>query len=199
MRDWLHRRARWLSLTGFLLVAFCFLLPFVAVACDAPGGFGRVQPGGSTTYTGFDLVTGDRPDVTVDRLRPPAQRRDDRLGPQPLAIAAAVLVAAGAVTAVALSRRRVRRATGAALGAAAAVFLVANQATAVALLTLRLREQLTVPMPPGREAGDYVRTGNGFWLALILLATIAAANTAGLLTRPLGRLRPRSRARAGAV
>jgi hypothetical protein len=183
MRDWLHRAARWLSPAGFLLVAVCFLLPFVAVACDAPGGFGRVEPGGTTTYTGFDLVTGGEPDVTADRLRPPAARRDDRLGPQPLAIAVIVLVAAGVVSAVALPRRRSRRAAGAALAAVAALLLVANQATVVALLAARLREQLTVPMPAEREAGDFVKSQNGFWLALILLVALAAANAIGLARR----------------
>src|SRR5947207_3332653 len=81
--DVARRASRWLSPVGFVLVALFFVLPFVSVSCDAPGGFGRAAPGGTTTYTGLTLVTGGTPEVApTDRVRPAADRRDDRLGVQ---------------------------------------------------------------------------------------------------------------------
>lgn len=87
MRPWLRRLARGLTPAAFVLAGPCFLLPFVSVSCAAPGGFGRAAPGGTTSYTGLDLVTGGAPTVTAGQLRPAQQQRDDRLPPQLLALA----------------------------------------------------------------------------------------------------------------
>ncbi|WP_212831386.1 hypothetical protein [Catellatospora sp. TT07R-123] len=173
--------ARWASPAGLLLAGFCLLLPFLAVSCDAPGGYGRAAPGGTTTYTGWDLAVGGTPEVTPDHLRPAEAVRDDTLPPQPLAIAVAVLVVAGLGAAAAIRGARARRAATALAAAVAAVFLVASQATARALLESRLREQLTAPMPAGKTAADYIADQGGFALCLLLLTLIALANAIGWL------------------
>jgi len=38
------------------LALLVFLLPFLSVSCDAPGGFGRVAQGGTTSDTGVELA-----------------------------------------------------------------------------------------------------------------------------------------------
>lgn len=180
VRRWLGRVARVLSPAGFVLVGLCFLLPFAAVSCDAPGGFGRAAPGGSTTYTGFDLATGGEPAVTADRVRPLQEQRDDRLAPQVLAWVVLGLSAAGLGLA-AVRDRRVRRAGVAVFAVLAGVAHLANQYTVEALLAARLREQLTAPMPAGKSAEDFVQTGPGFGAVLLLVAAIAVGNGVGLL------------------
>ena len=182
----MRRLSRGLSPAALTLAGLCFALPFVTVGCDAPGGYGRAAPGGTTTYSGADLLAGDDPRVSpADRIRPPQARRDDRVGPRPGAIAALVLIGAGivltVVTADALRRRRAATAVAAAAGAVLAV----EQALVESTVGTRLAEQLTVPMPAGHQATDYVHTGTGFWLCLGLLVATATLNTAGWL-----RLRP---------
>ncbi|HET6215325.1 MAG TPA: hypothetical protein VFE14_20840 [Micromonosporaceae bacterium] len=181
-----RRLTRYFTPTGFVLAALCFLLPFATVSCDAPGGYGRSAPGGTTTYTGVDLVVGGAPTVDPKHLRPVGERWDDRLNPQILAIVTLVLILAGIAT-VALRQARVRRAVAAGLAAAAAIFLLANQATTEALLVARLESQLSVPMPAGKGAGDYVKTGNGFGFALIILIAVLLGN---LIAWLVGRSRP---------
>lgn len=137
IRGWLRRSSHNLSSAGFLLVLCCFLLPFVTVSCEAPGGFGRAAPGGSTTYTGVDLSIGGAPQVTpADELRQPAERTADRLDPQLLAIAVLGLAAAGTVATFLIAEPGRRRTVAASLSTIAAVFLVANQATVEALLAV---------------------------------------------------------------
>ena len=79
---------RWLRPAGFVLAGLFLLMPFIAVSCDTPGGYGRAAPGGTTTYTGTDLISGGSPEVTEDKVREGA---DQKLDPQPLAMAAALL------------------------------------------------------------------------------------------------------------
>jgi hypothetical protein len=168
--------ARWFTLTGFLLAGLCFVLPFVTVSCDVPGGYGRAKPGGSTTYVGVDLVAGDQPDVRPsDAVRPEAERREDRIGPQPLAIAALLLAGLGAVTA-GLARVGVRRASAALIALAAAGCLALNQALTQRILADRIGEQLTAPLPPGKVPADYVHTEAGFLLCLVLLVVTGLGN-----------------------
>ncbi|MDI1462447.1 hypothetical protein QEZ54_15860 [Catellatospora sp. KI3] len=176
--------ARWASPAALILAGFCLLLPFLAVSCDAPGGYGRAAPGGTTTYTGWDLAVGGAPEVTPDHLRPAAQAQDDTLPPQPLAIAVLVLVVAGLAAALAIGGVRARRAATALAAAIGVVFLVANQATARALLESRLREQLTAPMPSGKTAADFIADQGGFALCLLLLTLVAIFNAVGWLRAP---------------
>jgi hypothetical protein len=168
------RFIRALTPAGFLLAGLCFVLLFATVSCDAPGGFGRAAPGGTTTYTGLDLSLNGAP--SVDRPAPLAQQRDDRLGVQPLAVGLAILIIGGGITATVIRHARQRRITAAGIATAAAVFLVANQVTIQQLLASRLREQLTVPMPAGKRAVDFIHTGSGFAACLLILLGIAVGN-----------------------
>jgi hypothetical protein len=178
------RAGRLLSPAGFALAGILFSLPFIAVSCEAPGGFGRATAGGTTVYRGFDLVTGAAPSVTPDHLRPIAQQQPDALPVQLLAVAALVLIVAGLVTTMALRLPGPRRAVAGLIAALAALALSANQATVHTLLESRLREQLTEPMPEGRTAADFVQNQGGFWACVAVLGLLAAGNA-------LGRLRAR--------
>jgi hypothetical protein len=165
-------------LTGFLLAGLCFVLPFVTVSCDAPGGYGRAAAGASTAYSGIDLAVGGQPDVD-GALRPPAARQPDRLPVQPLALAGLLLVLAGAVVVGTVRAARTRRGTAGVLAVAGAAAVAAAVTTAQAVVETRLVEQLTVPMPAGHRAGDYVATGRGAGLCLTLLAVLGVLNLAG--------------------
>jgi hypothetical protein len=177
----LRRITRWFTLTGFVLAGLCFVLPFVSVSCDVPGGYGRAKPGGSTTYVGVDLVAGDEPDIRPsDAVRPPAEQREDRVGPMPLAIAALVLAGAGAVAA-GLRKPGGRRMSAALIALAAAVCLAVNQAVTKQLLADRIRDQLTAPLPAGKVPADYVHTEGGFMFCLLLLVVTAIGNTVAWL------------------
>jgi hypothetical protein len=165
---------RMLTPTGFVLTGLCLVLPFVTVSCDAPGGFGRAEPGGTTTYSGVDLVSGGGP--TVDKLLPAAQQHGDRLGVQPLAVVFVLLLVAGAVATWLIRERQRRRITAAALAAVGIMLLAANQVTTSALLQARLSEQLAVPMPAGKRAADYVHTDGGFAVCLLALLILLATN-----------------------
>jgi hypothetical protein len=172
----LRRATRWVSLAGFVLAGLCFLLPFVTVSCDVPGGYGRADPGGNTTYLGIDLVAGDEPEVRPpDKERPAGSRRPDRVGPQPLAIAALVLIGAGAAVA-GVHRNGVRRAGSALVGLAAAGFLTLNQAVTQKQLADLVAAQLTGPPPEGRTPASYVHTESGFLICLVLLVLTALGN-----------------------
>ncbi len=169
---------RWLRPAGFVLAGLFLLMPFVAVSCEAPGGFGRAAPGGTTTYTGVDLMGGGSPDVTADKVR---EGTDERLDPQPLLMAAGLLIFAGALIALIFEHQLLRRAVLTAVAGAAAVFLVANQLTVQALLRARLREQLTQPIPAGKQISDYVQNQSGFWLCLSTLVVLVMLNGLGWL------------------
>lgn len=175
------RWGRLFSPAGLVLAGLLFLAPFLAVSCDAPGGYGRAAPGGTTTYTGWDLATGGTPDVSADHLRPAGQRRDDVLPPQPLAGAVLVLVVIGVLVTVGVGRARTRRGVVAVIAAIGALFLLVNQATARVLIEERLREQITAPLPAGKQVGDFVQDQGGFAFALLALVLVALGNVAGWL------------------
>ena len=178
----LGRLTRWLTPAGLFLAGLLLLLPFVAVSCETPGGYGRGGAGSTTTYTGVDLVTGDAPAVSpVDRILPREQQRDDRVGVRPLAVAVLLLIVVALVTSITLVSRWRRRLTSTVLATLAALSLIAEQVTVQSLLAARLREQLTAPLPAGRQVGDYVQAQPGFWLCLFTLLAVAVANGAGLL------------------
>ncbi|HKD96347.1 MAG TPA: hypothetical protein VKB69_01980, partial [Micromonosporaceae bacterium] len=91
------------------------------------------------------------------------------------------LIIVGVVCAVRLRSRLRRRITLTVVGAVAALFLVADQVTVRALLQSRLREQLTVSMPAGKNAADYVRDQGGFWFCLLALLVVTLGNGIGWL------------------
>jgi len=173
------RLGRWFNPTVLILAGLCFVLPFVTVGCDTPGGYGRAAPGGTTTYNGVDLAIGGEPRVTPpERVRPLPPGRSDRLW-QPAAAAVLVLIVAGTVLTVTIGDRRLRRASLASLAGVAAATLLVNQALVEADLAVRVSDYLTQPLPAGRSARDYVHTGPGFALALLLLSAAALVNGIG--------------------
>ena len=114
----------------------------------------------------------------------------DTLWPQPAAGATLLLILAGTAIAFALRDRRVRRASLAAIAAVAATALLVNQALVEAELAVRVGERLTQPLPAGKAVRDYVQTGIGFVVCLVLLTAVAGgqpdrvAEIAAASTRP---------------
>ena len=168
----IKRVARAGSPVTLALAFVLFLLPFLSVACDAPGGYGRMGGGGTTTYTGLDLAIGSSPSVDNDHLRPATAQRSDDLGAQPLVAVAALGVFAAVVLRVAPARHRRLSALLAALQRGAA-----RGGTLLARTTLvdRVAEQARVPYPAGKSAGDHVRWAIGFWIVFVLIALGAAS------------------------
>jgi len=188
MRAILRRAGRWFSPVSLTLAGLCFVLPFVTVSCDAPGGFGRAAPGGTTTYTGVDLMVGGEPDVTPpDRVRPMPTGQNDQLWPQPTAIGVFVALIVGVGIAVRVGNPRARRGGIAIVATAAVTALLVNQALVEGELTARVADGLTAPMPAGKRAGDFVHTGLGFIACAALLVLAGVLNAIGWW-----RLRPRA-------
>ena len=175
------RVARVASPVTLALAFVLFLLPFLSVSCDAPGGYGRMRAGGTTTYTGLDLAMGSSPSVDNDHLRPAAEQQSDDLGVQPLVALAALGTLAGVVLPLVSARRRRLSALLAALSAA---LLVVGTLVARATLVDRVAEQATVPFPAGKSAGDYVRWGIGFWIVFALTVLGAALGAIGARRDP---------------
>jgi hypothetical protein len=186
-----RKAGRFVNPTTLILAGLCFVLPFISVGCDTPGGYAGTSPGGTTTYNGVALVVGGEPEVTPDKQRPVPPGEDDRLPPQPAAAAVLLLIVAATGFAIRTQEPRVRRASVAALTAVGATALLVNQALVQAELTLRVSDHLTrmaqtgVQLDPAKTARDYVHTGQGFLLCLLLLVLVAAANGIGWWrTRP---------------
>jgi hypothetical protein len=169
---------RWFRPAGFVVAAFFLLLPFVAVSCDVPGGFGRAAPGGTTTYTGVHLLGGESPDVTpTEKVR--ADGVDEKLDPQPLMLVVVILLVGGVIVAIAVQNQLLRRAILTVVSGVAAISLLANQITVGALLRERIRAQVHQPLPPDKEIGDYVHNQLGFWACLGTLVLLVMLNGVG--------------------
>src|SRR5262245_2822169 len=170
-RRWRH----WLSAGLFALVVLCFVLPFASTSCTLPGGYGRGAQGTSTVYRGVDLAFGSVPAVTPgDRPPRPGSSPDDgRLGVQPFALLALLAALAG----IGLAWTRGAGLT-AALAGLDALLLVVAQLVAVGEIAGRVD---STALPGGRSQTDYVNTGQGFLLALLLLAVVAAVNVGAVL------------------
>ncbi|MEV0607229.1 Hsp70 family protein [Polymorphospora rubra] len=188
------RRRGWGRPLLLAAVLICFGLPFATVSCGLPGGYGRADAGGTTTYRGSTLITGTAPEVSAGDLAAPADRRPDRLPPQLPLLAAALAVVAALGFAVRFRTRPVAPAAATSgptpagrlrpglpgwLCLAAAVLLVAGELLLLRQLTARVRDLGTVPAD--RAAGDYVDVGAGFWLALALLVVVVAADLRTML------------------
>ena len=178
----LNRIARVTSPATLVLALVLFLLPFLSVSCDAPGGYGRMQPGGTTAYSGVDLMTGSAPSVDDDRLRPETEQQPDELPAQPLLLLAAAAIVAAIANPFARATRRRLAAVVAALGAAV---LVIGMLVARATLVDRVAEHATQPFPAGKSAGDYVKIGIGFWLATALSLVGSALGAFGSRASPV--------------
>lgn len=168
------RLVRIASPSTLALALIMLLLPFLSVSCDVPGGFGRVTQGGTTSYTGVDLLVGGDPAVTEENLRPIGEAQDDNIGVQPAVVLGAIVVLAA--LALALMRRSLL-----AVGAAAAgwVLMVLGLLGARRNLTDRLETQLVTPLPDGKTPGDYVAIGPGFWLMTLLIAVAVGLGLLG--------------------
>jgi hypothetical protein len=181
----LRKAGRFFNPTTVILAGLCFVLPFVSVGCDTPGGYAGASPGGTTTYNGIALIVGGEPEVTPGKERPVPPGEDDRLPPQPAAAAVLLLIVAATGFAIRTHEPRVRRAAVAGLAAVGATALLVNQALVQAELTLRVSDHLTrlaqtgVTLDPAKTARDYVHTGPGFGLCLLLLALVAVVNGIG--------------------
>jgi len=172
-----HRRWRhWLSAALFALVVLCFALPFASTSCTAPGGYGRGAQGTSTVYRGVDLALDAVPAVTPSDRPPRAGSlpNDGQLGVQVLALLA-LLAALGGV-ALAWSRGAQLTAAYTVLGA---VLLVAAQLAAVTQIASGIGTQAS--LPSGKSQADFVGTGPGFLLALLLLAITLSVNVVAAL------------------
>ena len=151
---------------GFVVAGVLMFMPFISVSCDVPGGYARAAPGGTTKYSGIDLMLGGEPAVDPpDKLREGASAH---LAPQPLAILTVLLLIAGIVITLRVEQTVVRRATIALLSGVAAVCVVVNQIT--------VQTQLHERVPP-----KYVHNQPGFWLCLTMLVIVMAANAIGWL------------------
>lgn len=186
-----RKAGRWFNPVTLLLAMGCFVLPFVSVSCGTPGGYAGASPGGTTSYNGVALVVGGRPEVTDGYERAVPAGEDDRLPPQPALAAALVAIAAAGAAAVRVRPVRTRRTTVAALAAAGAAALLVGQVLVEAELTVRVSDHLArmaaegVALDATKTARDYVQTGHGFLLCLVLLTLVIMVNGVGWwLARP---------------
>jgi len=162
---------RWLSAALFLLVTGCFALPFASTSCTLPGGYGRGAQGTSTVYRGVDLAFDTVPAVTPPDRAPRSDSlpNEGQLGFQPLVLLALLVAVAG--IGVALTR-------GASVtvghAAATAILLAIGQWAAILAISGQIGGSES--LPSGKTQGDYVNTGPGFLLALVLLVVLMAIN-----------------------
>jgi hypothetical protein len=173
--------ARVVSPAGFMIALLFFLLPFVAVSCEAPQDAGSIE----ASYTGYDLVLGADPTVTTtgelsEGDEPFEPDELPRPGVQVPATIALVLIGAGlaASLAPALRSRPLVLAGGATLAAAvllgtellarsnlkASVQDLAGPSTRIGGETLAVTDEV---------AGDLVEARPGFWLTLGALVLVA--------------------------
>jgi uncharacterized integral membrane protein len=162
---------RWLSAVLFLLVAACFTLPFASTSCTLPGGYGRGVQGTSTVYRGVDLAFDAVPAVNPsDRQpRPDSLPNEGQLGFQPLALLALLAAVAGISLALVLG-------AGPTAGYAAGTTSLLAIGEWIAVTAIAGRIGGTATLPSGKSQTDYVNTGQGFLLALVLLVVLMAVN-----------------------
>jgi hypothetical protein len=181
----IRKAGRWLNPVTLLLAAVCFALPFVSVSCDTPGGYAGAGPGGTSSYTGVALVVGGAPEVTEGHERPVPPGENDKLPPQPALAAALLAILAATVLAVTVVPTWRRRAAVCVLGAVGGTALLVSQVLVEGELRLRVSDHLArraqsgERIDPAKTAHDYVHTGPGFLLCLVLLAGVTVLNGIG--------------------
>jgi len=180
-----RKAGRWLNPVTLTLAVLCFVLPFVSVSCDTPGGYAGADVGGTSSYNGVALVVGGEPEVDEAHRRPVPPEEDDRLPPQAALAGALLAILAAAVGSVTIGHKRTRRAAVAVLALAAGTALLVGQVLALAELRVRVSDHLTrvaqsgQQLDPAKNADDYVHTGPGFLLCLTLLVVVAIVNGIG--------------------
>ena len=187
--------ARLGSPAGIGLALLLFLvLPFLSVSCDIPS-IGEM----GATYSGADVAFGGEPTVEV-----PAEARDmaGELGtstsadapPDPgvaaLAIVAGALMLLGIATA-ALPRLRTRLLGGGVLALLAAAAVVVTQLVAQSNLRTTMLSDAQQAGATDSPLGDpeelvdqLINTEIGFWLTVVVLVAVAAANATFLFRKP---------------
>jgi hypothetical protein len=183
------RWARWgvtcISPWVLALALLAFLLPFSAVSCAAPAGYGSVGGGVTAKYRGVTLALGGQPDLEPADRVPAAgtSPAEDHVSPQPLAVAALALTIAALVAA--FTARSRRQLWVAALSSGALVFTALAQLVFDRQWTARMVDRLTAVNPTGlsRAASEeFVQPAVGFWVILLLLGVTALANGIMALT-----------------
>jgi hypothetical protein len=162
-----------------ILLLVGFTLPFVTIANDTPGGFGRVGEGGTTTYTGLDLATGTEPRITAGSELPAEEQREDTLAPQPLVLLAAAGLIGAAVASLMIVDVRRRHLVSAISAVATAAVLATGQWMSQLRLTDRLTDQLNagdIALAGDRTPGDFVSSAFGFWVIAAGLIVLAAVD-----------------------
>jgi hypothetical protein len=179
------------SPVGFGLALLFFLLPFVAVACEAPG-LGSVE----ISYTGVDLATGGKASVETagdfgTTPVPPVQNNENAPTPdvQVLAIITVALLAIGlGVSLAPTARTRLFGAGGAAILGGA--LLIVTEAVAQSNLSSALQDAAAkeankpgeIPINlTGGLLDDMVQTRTGFWLSLVAVILVLLVNAGALL------------------
>lgn len=193
-----RRHTRWLRPSTLGLGLVLFALPFVAVSCDTPGGFGRVSPGGTTSWSGYQLATGADTSRTTENLLPSADAASDHIGLQPLVTASLVLLIAAVVVGLVVPQVQRRRLLSFWLVAATLATMITGVVIASQQVIALVADQLAGrELPDDRTPDSYVSVQGGFWAFVILLAAVLVVDLAlwqSARRRP-GRAAPPSPAR----
>lgn len=198
--------SRVVSPAGFALVLLLFfLLPFVSVSCDVPG-YGEA----GVDYTGSHLVSGTDPTPVVpaeleqlgndDPGNTPEQLEEPPPDPgvQILAIALAVLAAAGVLT-VLIPQVKARLFGATALAGTTLVLTVVTMLVAQSNLESsmleRARETGAAEVEPGLPrltdaVQETIHTEWGFWLIVVVLGLVAVGSLGGALMTGRPRTKP---------
>jgi hypothetical protein len=184
------------SPVGFLLALLFFLLPFVAVSCEAPG-LGSAE----ISYTGVDLATGGEPTVKTEgdltsELGAPVPKKDTAPDPggQLLAIVTVALLVIGlGVSLVPVARTRLLGAVSTAVAGGTLLIITeaSVQSNLITALTDAARKEASTnpdgnPLNINMTSGIFdnmVQSRVGFWLSLIAIILVLLFN-AGVLLWP---------------
>jgi hypothetical protein len=173
------------SPAGFLLVAGCFLLPFVTVSCGSPGGSDTVR----ASYSGVDLAAGRVPNVEKSETASPvdeitglaaAQGYPRPISRQPLLSAALVLIALGALMAL-VPRPWWRALTTSAAAALALMVLSGGMVTSQVAALDRAEEDLATLTTDRTGSGPLLISAGlayGYYLAMAGLVALALGSAA---------------------
>ncbi len=162
---------RLLSPAGFGLVPLMFLLPFLTVSC---GEADKIK----STFTGIDLVVGGSPDIVGPGVDAEVEKElialfSDHFDLEPLMLLATLAVLAGMIAGL-IRERLARHGVGTGLAVLAGALIVSAIMRAPARVDAALSALDTTRTPSVPASG--VETRYGFWLALGLLALLAAGH-----------------------
>jgi hypothetical protein len=175
------------SPVGFLLVAVCFLLPFVTLSC----GSAQTPVEGRLTYTGVDLATGHVGTITLKSTPAAGDSTNSitfgsdvaRPAPvQPFLIVAMVLTALGILTSL-VPLAWWRALSGGAAAVLALIFLAGGQVNGMSAAREQARQDGVLLYGSSDSTGLVTAThiGYGFWLAVALLGALAVGSAVALI------------------